>query len=293
MKKQSKLTIISFIGYLLILIGLLFVTVPLINRTANEISYNKRLEEFEKEQAQRPKEEIEEENKAAEKYNELVKNSDTSILDPFTTEDNQNRYNYFKNSNEVFAYLEIPKLGKNLPIYLDATLDHISRGVAQVEGTSIPIGGKGTRSVIAGHRDWWGDTMFLYVDELVEGDDVYVKRATETLHYKVSDKEVIGPYDWDRLDKRGDQDVLTLLTCSPFYPPRPDRLLVNCIRYEEPTEASGEEEKKEEKNETQAPVKRVQRASLLTKIGAGLGIILIILLLVRLFKRINYTRKNK
>ena len=136
--------------------------------------------------------------------------------------------------------------------------------------------------------------MFLYVDELVEGDDVYIKRATETLHYKVSDKEVIGPYDWDRLEKRGDQDVLTLLTCSPFYPPRPDRLLVNCLRYEEPIESKeNEEEKKEDKKEDQAPVKRVQRASLLTKLGAGLGIILIILLLVRLIKRIKYTRKNK
>ena len=290
MKKHSKLTKISVIGYLLILTGLLFLTVPLINRTINEMSYQKKLEEFVKEQEKRPKEEIEEENKAAEKYNELVKNSDTSIVDPFTSEDNKTRYNYFKNSNEVFAYLVIPKLGKNLPIYLDATLDHISRGVAQVEGTSIPVGGKGTRSVIAGHRDWWGDNMFLYVDELVKGDDVYIKRASETLHYKVSDKEVIGPYDWDRLEKRGDEDVLTLLTCSPFYPPRPDRLLVNCVRFmeDDAKKASTGEDKKEVK-ETKAS--KVKRSDLLTKLGAGLGILLIILVLVRFIRRIQYNKK--
>lgn len=290
MKKNSKLTKISILGYLLILTGLLFITIPLINRTINELSYQKKLEEFVKEQEKRPKKEIEEENESAEKYNELIKRSDTGIVDPFTSKDNKTRYNYFKNSNRVFAYLVIPKLGKNLPIYLDATLDHISRGVAQVEGTSIPVGGKGTRSVIAGHRDWWGDNMFLYVDELVKGDDVYVKRATETLHYKVSDKEVIGPYDWDRLEKRGDEDVLTLLTCSPFYPPRPDRLLVNCLRYED----KGKEDKKEATNEVkESKAKKVKRSENLTKLGAGLGIVFIILVLMRLIRRIKYTRKLK
>lgn len=290
MKKNSKLTKISILGYLLILTGLLFITIPLINRTINELSYQKKLEEFVKEQEKRPKKEIEEENKSAEKYNELIKRSDTGIVDPFTSKDNKTRYNYFKNSNRVFAYLVIPKLGKNLPIYLDATLDHISRGVAQVEGTSIPVGGKGTRSVIAGHRDWWGDNMFLYVDELVKGDDVYVKRATETLHYKVSDKEVIGPYDWDRLEKRGDEDVLTLLTCSPFYPPRPDRLLVNCLRYED----KGKEDKKESANEVkESKAKKVKRSETFTKLGAGLGIFFIILVLMRLIRRIQYTRKLK
>lgn len=290
MKKNSKLTKISILGYLLILTGLLFITIPLINRTINELSYQKKLEEFIKEQEKRPKKEIEEENKSAEKYNELIKRSDTGIVDPFTSKDNKTRYNYFKNSNRVFAYLVIPKLGKNLPIYLDATLDHISRGVAQVEGTSIPVGGKGTRSVIAGHRDWWGDNMFLYVDELVKGDDVYVKRATETLHYKVSDKEVIGPYDWDRLEKRGDEDVLTLLTCSPFYPPRPDRLLVNCLRYED----KGKEDKKESANEVkESKSKKVKRSETFTKLGAGLGIVFIILVLMRLIRRIQYTRKLK
>lgn len=290
MKKNSKLTKISILGYLLILTGLLFITIPLINRTINELSYQKKLEEFVKDQEKRPKKEIEEENKSAEKYNELIKRSDTGIVDPFTSKDNKTRYNYFKNSNRVFAYLVIPKLGKNLPIYLDATLDHISRGVAQVEGTSIPVGGKGTRSVIAGHRDWWGDNMFLYVDELVKGDDVYVKRATETLHYKVSDKEVIGPYDWDRLEKRGDEDVLTLLTCSPFYPPRPDRLLVNCLRYED----KGKDDKKEATSEVkESKAKKVKRSENLTKLGAGLGIVFIILVLMRLIRRIKYTRKLK
>ena len=288
MKKHTKLTKISLLGYILILAGLLFITIPLGKRSLNDLSYNKRLEEFEKKESQRDQNEIAKEDEAADKYNDLVRNSDTSILDPFTTDENKNTYNYFKNSDEVFAYLVIPKLGKNLPIYLDASLYHISIGVAQVEGTSIPVGGKGTRSVIAGHRDWWGDDMFLFIDELVEGDDVYVKRAGKTLHYKVSDKEVIGPYDRDRLEKREGEDILTLLTCHPFYPPRPDRLLVNCVRYNPEENAS--ENKTVEKVAEAKPAKTAKYTYL---IGSILGALCFVLVLIRLIKRIKYSGENR
>lgn len=287
MKKHTKLTKISLLGYILILAGLLFITIPLGKRSLNDLSYDKRLEEFEKKESQRDQNEIAKEDEAASKYNDLVRNSDTSILDPFTTDENKNTYNYFKNSDEVFAYLVIPKLGKNLPIYLDASLYHISIGVAQVEGTSIPVGGKGTRSVIAGHRDWWGDDMFLFIDELVEGDDVYVKRAGKTLHYKVSDKEVIGPYDRDRLEKRENEDILTLLTCHPFYPPRPDRLLVNCVRYNPEENAS--ENKTVEKVAEANPAKTAKTTYL---IGSILGALCFVIVLIRLIKRIKYSRGN-
>ena len=289
MKKHTKLTKISLLGYILILAGLLFITIPLGKRSLNDLSYDKRLEEFEKKESQRDQNEIAKEDEAANKYNDLVRNSDTSILDPFTTDENKNTYNYFKNSDEVFAYLVIPKLGKNLPIYLDASLYHISIGVAQVEGTSIPVGGKGTRSVIAGHRDWWGDDMFLFIDELVEGDDVYVKRAGKTLHYKVSDKEVIGPYDRDRLEKRENEDILTLLTCHPFYPPRPDRLLVNCVRYD--TEGN-ETAKYNESTEKVEEAEGAKTAKNIYLIGSILGALCFILVLIRLIKRIKYSREN-
>lgn len=289
MKKHTKLTKISILGYILILAGLLFITIPLGKRSLNDLSYDKRLEEFEKKESQRDQNEIAKEDEAANKYNDLVRNSDTSILDPFTTDENKNTYNYFKNSDEVFAYLVIPKLGKNLPIYLDASLYHISIGVAQVEGTSIPVGGKGTRSVIAGHRDWWGDDMFLFIDELVEGDDVYVKRAGKTLHYKVSDKEVIGPYDRDRLEKRENEDILTLLTCHPFYPPRPDRLLVNCVRYDTEGNETGNQNEHIEKVEEAKGAKTAKNIYL---IGSILGALCFILVLIRLIKRIKYSREN-
>lgn len=232
MKKEIKLTKKSFFGYILILLGLVLLTSPLVLRSYHDLRAKSEKKAFQKIEANKSQSEKEEEDKNALAYNEMIKETDISVEDPFTTEDYENKYEMFRTTNTPFAYLSIPKLDKYLPIYLDATNEHISKGVAQVAGTAIPIGGKGTRSALAGHRGWWGDTMFLYVDELESGDYIYIERASETMRYVVSDKEIIGPYDWAKLAPRGDLDMITLLTCSPFLPPRPDRLLVNAIRDE-------------------------------------------------------------
>ena len=252
--------------------------------------------EFRQAQENRNKEEVAEETKNAEEYNEIVKNSDITVSDPFTAEDYKTSYEKFQNTNIPFAYLVIPKLDKRLPLYLDATLDHISRGVAQVDGTSIPVGGPGTRSVIAGHRGWWGDTMFLYLDQLNYGDYVYVERAEQTMRYVVSDKEVIDPYDWDKLAPRGDADIISLMTCSPFLPPRPNRLLVNCVR-DETTKTIAEEfklpgtddypvsQKDEEENTVSSTDKTVAMTRIATLILAIIGTLLFILILIRFIRR--------
>lgn len=298
MKKKLILSKTSTIGYLLILIGLLFVSIPLTRRSINDYKAFKADQEFLEKERQRPADQIKEENENAEKYNEVVRNSDLSVIDPFTADEYQTNYVDFKNTDIPFAYLLIPKLDKNLPIYLDASNHHLAIGVAQVDGTSIPIGGKNTRSVIAGHRGYWGDTIFLYLDQLEAGDYVYVQRADRTMRYVVSDKEVIGPYDWNKLKPREDEDMLTLLTCSPFLPPRPNRLLVNCIRDEETKEIAEEftlptKELPISQNENEKIDQTVSTTRIITLILAIITIILFILILIRFINRIRNTISYK
>ena len=295
MKKEIKLSKKSSLGYILILVGLLLLTVPLGLRSYHDYRARAKRADFEKIESVKTDSQIEEENKKAAAYNEIIKNSDMTVQDPFTTEDYQNQYEIFTTTNTPFAYLSIPKLDKYLPIYLDATNEHISRGVAQVAGTAIPIGGPGTRSAIAGHRGWWGDTMFLYVDELEAGDYIYIERAKSTMRYIVTDKEVISPYDWDKLAPRGDLDMISLLTCSPFLPPRPDRLLVNAIRDESAPASefelpSGDLKISEKSDGKSAQLVKITRLASLA--GAILGTILFVWTLVVFVKRIKYTIKN-
>ena len=303
MKNRLRLSKSSAIGYILILVGLLMVSIPLMRRSYKDYSARASRQAFEESQAARSEAEIADENAKAQAYNEIVKNSDITVSDPFTTEDYETNYEDFKTTNTPFAYLVIPKLDKHLPIYLDATLDHISLGVAQIDGTAIPVGGAGTRSVIAGHRGWWGDTMFLYLDQLNAGDYIYIERGDSTMRYVVNDKEVIDPYDWDKLAPRGDADIISLMTCSPFLPPRPNRLLVNCYR-DESTVAIAEEfklpgkdypasqadEADQEKSQTDSMVKNTR---ILTLVLAILGMILFILTLIRFIGRIKATLAYK
>ena len=243
-------------------------------------------------QTKRSAEEVATETQNAEEYNEVVKNSDVTVSDPFTAEDYQTKYEKFTKTNTPFAYLSIPKLDKHLPLYLDANLEHISLGVAQVDGTSIPIGGAGTRSVIAGHRGWWTDTMFLYVDQLQAGDYVYIERAEETMRYVVHDKEVIGPYDWDKLAPRGEEDIITLLTCSPFMPPRPNRLLINCYRDEsaiaEEFNIPGKDLPASQNEDTDSKTDNMVKITrIATLVFSIIGTILFILTLIRFIKRLK------
>lgn len=292
MKNRLRLTKSSTIGYLLILLGLLFVTIPLIRRTYNDYSALDSRKRFEELQTKRSAEEVATETQNAEEYNEVVKNSDVTVSDPFTAEDYQTKYEKFTKTNTPFAYLSIPKLDKHLPLYLDANLEHISLGVAQVDGTSIPIGGAGTRSVIAGHRGWWTDTMFLYVDQLQAGDYVYIERAEETMRYVVHDKEVIGPYDWDKLAPRGEEDIITLLTCSPFMPPRPNRLLINCYRDEsaiaEEFNIPGKDLPASQNEDTDSKTDNMVKITRIATLVFGIiGTILFILTLIRFIKRLK------
>lgn len=226
-KKKSKI-----IGYILILLGLMTLALPFSRRIYSNIENKSQIEKVIK--AQKEDKKFDQVEKKAQEYNEIVKNSDISMVDPFTSK-NLGSVNILENQDDIFGYIQIPKINVNLPIYLDASYDHMLKGVGQVSGTSIPIGGKSTRSVLAGHRGWWGAIFLLYADELVEGDMFYIKRGYKTLTYQVYSKEVISPYDWEKLKVIEGEDIVTLLTCTP-YPTFTHRLLINAKRVEDKNE---------------------------------------------------------
>ncbi|MEF3318607.1 class C sortase [Peptoniphilus grossensis] len=226
------------IGYLFILLGIFMPLLAFTSMSYREIMANKRYAAFRKKD-----ESLTDDLK---KYNEDVTKSDANIIDPFSNEDYKGYYDIKGiDKEEVFAYLIIPKLDMKKPIYLDATYKHLDLGVAQVEGTSLPLGGKSTRSVIAGHRGWWGDLMFYNVEKLEAGDDIFIDGRSGLLKYKVTGQEIIDPSDWEKVLPIEGRDMVTLLTCHPKRPPRPKRLLINAERVvekkAEPVEKVAEE----------------------------------------------------
>ena len=237
MKENSAKKKIKIFGYILILFGLITLAFPFSKRIYSNIENKYKIEKIIK--AQKEDEKFDQIEEKAKEYNEIVKNSDISMVDPFAGE-NLGSVNILNNQDDIFAYLVIPKININLPIYLDASYEHMAKGVGQVSGTSIPVGGESTRSVLAGHRGWWTDVFLLYVNDLENGDKFYIKRGEKTLTYEVFSKEVISPYDWEKLKVIDKEDIVTLMTCTP-YPLSTYRLLVNAKRLEEKEELAQDE----------------------------------------------------
>jgi sortase A len=132
--------------------------------------------------------------------------------------------------SEVFAVLSIPKLELKMPIYLGATWQHMADGAAQMTETSLPIGGKNTNCVIAGHRGWNGAAYFLHIPNLEIGDTVIITNLWETLTYEVVETKIIQPYDVESIHIQPNRDLITLLTCHPPATGGRQRYLVYCER---------------------------------------------------------------
>ncbi|WP_282924748.1 class C sortase [Peptoniphilus genitalis] len=214
------------IGYLFILLGIFMPLLAFTSMSYRELMANKNYASFKARNSRVTDDLID--------YNKKVIKGDSNIIDPFDNEDYVGAYDIKGiDKDEVFAYLIIPKLDMKKPIYLDATFDHLDWGVAQVEGTSLPLGGMSTRSVIAGHRGWWGDLMFYNVDKLEVGDEIFIDGRTGLLEYRVTGTDIISPSDWESILPVAGKDMVTLLTCHPKRPPRPKRLLINAERVEE------------------------------------------------------------
>ncbi len=163
-------------------------------------------------------------------YNiDLYENGQSAYGDPFVFADSSIDLNSYGIDDGLIGVLVAPDISLNLPIYLGASEHNMEKGAAQLNRTSMPIGGKNTNCVIAGHRGMISQTMFDNIVNLKVGDSVSVKNYWETLNYKVRETKIIDPMDTNQLLIEEGKDILTLITCHP-YGSNAKRYLVICER---------------------------------------------------------------
>lgn len=132
-------------------------------------------------------------------------------------------------TNGVIARITIPSIDVDLPVYHTTADDVLYEGAGHMFGSSLPVGGLGTNSVISAHTGMVNATMFDNLPRIKDGADVYIDIMGEKLRYQVNAREVVGPDDYDAVTYEHDKDKLTLVTCTP-YGINTDRLLVNAER---------------------------------------------------------------
>ncbi len=161
------------------------------------------------------------------------------VIDAFTESGghlSSEDYNSFLDlkGDGVMGYLDIPGIGVMLAVYHGTDPEVLGKGAGHVEGTSLPVGGESTHSVIAAHRGLPQAKLFTDLDRMKTGDLFYVHVLNRTLAYRVEQIITVDPDDIDALKIEEGRDLLTLLTCTP-YGVNTKRLLVRGERvpYEE------------------------------------------------------------
>ncbi len=136
---------------------------------------------------------------------------------------------------EIMACIEIPKIKVSLPVYHGTGSSVLQQAIGHMEGSSLPVGGKGTHCVLSGHRGLPSAKLFTSLDKLSEGDTFMLYTVDLTLTYEVDQINIVLPTDFSTLEIDPEQDAVTLFTCTP-YGINTHRLMVHAHRVDTVTE---------------------------------------------------------
>jgi len=133
------------------------------------------------------------------------------------------------NGNGTMGYIIIPKMNVELPIYHTVEEKVLQVGVGHMESSSLPVGGESTHAALSGHRGLPSAKLFTDLDQMEVGDQFFIKVLGETLAYEVHEVETVLPTQTESLAIQPGQDLVTLITCTP-YGINSHRLLVHAHR---------------------------------------------------------------
>lgn len=210
--------IVSLLIAVILLSGAGLVLYPTLSDQYNQIMSARRILAYDLAARSLPPEENEALLKAAEHYNETLRH--TEIRDAFTEAANETSAEYRALLNlgddGIMGYVEVPKIGVRLPIYHSTDDYGLQRGAGHMEGTALPVGGPGTHCGIAGHRALPSARLFTDLDQLARGDLIYLSVLGRTLVYQVDLINVVLPHELDYMAVEDGEDLLTLVTCTPY-----------------------------------------------------------------------------
>lgn len=116
----------------------------------------------------------------------------------------------------IMAYVQIPKISVQLPVYHGTNNDSLDRGIGHLLGSSLPVGGSSTHTILTAHSGMASQKMFSDLPQLEVGDVFYLKVLGETLAYQVDQIHTVLPHDTTYLGIEQGEDLCTLVTCTPF-----------------------------------------------------------------------------
>ena len=240
----------KFFSILIIICGILLASYPWISNYVNERAADGEINVYEESVQNMDEEKLKEYLLDAQEYNAALLDTRIALIDPFDAEFNKlykdtpysNLLNY--DSQGIMGFLEIPAIKVKLPIYHGTSPAVLQKGVGHLEGSSLPVGGESTHSILTGHTGLNKAKLFTDLTSVQKGDMFFVSVLGRKMAYVVDDINVVLPDDTSRLQVVEGKDYVTLITCTP-YGVNDHRLLVRGVRTEYTAEEYEGEQKKD------------------------------------------------
>lgn len=150
------------------------------------------------------------------KNQQLAKEGGNSGADPFTKKKEPVKKDRTYFEKHTIGILTIPKINVNLPIFDQTTMKLLEKGACLLEGTSYPIGGKSTHAVLSSHRGLSQAKLFTNLPQLKIKDHFYIEINGQYLAYQIDQIKTVEPTETEALQIQEDQDLVTLVTCTPY-----------------------------------------------------------------------------
>ncbi len=203
---------------LLFVTGFLCCCLPLLLHLYNEKEQQKAVATYQK-TVKEKKDTSAEERKEAEDYNSLLFQTQGLQVEGKDKEKlSEASYGKLLNPTEtgIMGSLDIPKIGAELPIYHGTEEEVLSKGIGHLPGSSLPVGGKSTHSVLTGHRGLPQSKLLTRLDEMEKGDYFFLHVQGETMAYKVTGIQVVKPEEIEVLEIQEGEDLCSIITCTPY-----------------------------------------------------------------------------
>lgn len=210
-KKSNKLFIFIFI------LGLAIMTYPMISNWYYRIESNNQVADYKEARDLLSDEEIQRRIRLAKIYNDNLGN--VTPKDPYSEEEKHKAIENYAQMLELrtkIGVISIPSIDVELPIYAGTNEEILQKGAGHLEGTSLPIGGESTHTVITAHSGLPSARLFTDLQKVKMGEKFYIDNIAGTLAYQVDHIDVIDPSDFSQLLVVPEKDYATLLTCTPI-----------------------------------------------------------------------------
>lgn len=201
---------------LIFVLGLLIALYPIISNYYYTVENNNEIKDFNEAVSEMPSKEVLERIELAKAYNDTLDPS--RLADPYTEREKKGVENYARmlEVREKIGFIDVPKINQQIPVYAGTSEDVLQHACGHLEGTSLPVGGKDTHSVITAHRGLPQVKLFRDLDKMEVGDIFFFTNVKETLAYKVDQILVVEPWDFEPVLVVEGKDLMTLLTCTPY-----------------------------------------------------------------------------